>query len=76
MPTPKPAGAQLSLPSFRLQPATALSLGMAETAASHAIGMVLYSAAQTEQAGQQMVLATLGTILTLIVASGQKAVSG
>jgi hypothetical protein len=49
---------------------------MAETAASHAIGMVLYSAAQTEQAGQQMVLATLGTILTLIVASGQKAVSG
>jgi hypothetical protein len=44
-------------------------MGFAEAAGAHSIGLVMYNAAQAEQAAQQIEIAALGFVLAKMAAA-------
>jgi len=57
------------VPFIRLSQSTALTMGFAEAAGAHSIGLVMYNAAQAEQAVQQIEIAALGFVLAKMAAA-------
>ena len=60
-----------AVPVIRLSQSSALTMGFADAAASQSIGLIMYNAAQTQQAVQQIEIAILGFLLAeMAVAAG------
>ncbi len=67
MPAPNATPAVTPVPSF--SQSAALTMGFADAAASHSIGIIMYNAAQAQQAVQQMEIAALGYVLAQMAAA-------
>lgn len=57
----------LPVTTATLGPATALAMGFTETSGANSISMVMYNAAQAQQAVQQVEVATLGAIIPKLI---------
>jgi hypothetical protein len=70
MPAPDPNPA--TAPVMGYSQSSALTMGFAEAAGSHSIGIVMLNAAQVQQAVQQIEVAALGYVLAkMAAAAGQ-----
>jgi hypothetical protein len=56
-------------PTMRLSQAAALTMGFAQAAGAHSIGLIMYNAAEAQQAVQQVEIAALGFVLAKMAAA-------
>lgn len=58
-----------TVPFPRLSQSSALTMGFAEAAGAHSIGIIMYNAAEAQQAVQQIEIAALGFVLAKMAAA-------
>jgi len=58
-----------AVPLLRLSQSSALSMGFAEAAGAHSIGIIMYNAAEAQKAVQQIEIAALGYVLAKMAAA-------
>lgn len=58
-----------TVPFPRLSKSSALTMGFAEAAGAHSIGIIMYNAAEAQQAVQQIEIAALGFVLAKMAAA-------
>ncbi len=72
MPAPNSKSGQNPLP-LKLSQAASLTMGFTQAAGAHATGLIMYNAAEAQQAVQQVEIAALGYVLASMAAAAAKA---